>query len=116
MECRGIWTTLNTPSHRARRWSSGTRTGWSRRPSRRRTVGALRWSVCPVDPLNYQRQAVAQAPSKDNLRPRFLIADAVGLGKTLEIGMVIAELARRGRAERVLVVTPRHVLEQTAPG
>ena len=41
-----------------------------------------------------------------------LIADAVGLGKTLEIGMILAELTRRGRAERVLVVTPRHVLEQ----
>lgn len=65
-----------------------------------------------IDPLQYQRRAVAQALSKDNLRPRILIADAVGLGKTLEIGMVIAELARRGRADRVLVVTPRHVLEQ----
>jgi superfamily II DNA or RNA helicase len=65
-----------------------------------------------IDPLQYQRRAVAHALSKDNLRPRILIADAVGLGKTLEIGMTIAELARRGRAERVLVVTPRHVLEQ----
>jgi superfamily II DNA or RNA helicase len=65
-----------------------------------------------IDPLQYQRRAVAQALSKDNLRPRILIADAVGLGKTLEIGMTIAELTRRGRAERVLVVTPRHVLEQ----
>ncbi len=36
----------------------------------------------------------------------------MGLGKTLEIGMILSELARRGRAERILVVTPRHVLEQ----
>ncbi len=36
----------------------------------------------------------------------------MGLGKTLEIGMTLAELQRRGRADRVLVVTPRHVLEQ----
>jgi superfamily II DNA or RNA helicase len=65
-----------------------------------------------ADDLLYQRRAVAQALSPDILRPRLLIADAVGLGKTLEIGMVLSELARRGRAERILVVTPRHVLEQ----
>lgn len=65
-----------------------------------------------LNSLGYQRQAVAQALSADNLRTRILIADAVGLGKTLEIGMILAELARRGRADRVLVVTPRHVLEQ----
>lgn len=65
-----------------------------------------------LNDLGYQRQAVAQALSADNLRTRILIADAVGLGKTLEIGMILAELARRGRADKVLVVTPRHVLEQ----
>ena len=65
-----------------------------------------------LDPLKYQQQAVATALDAQRLRPRLLIADAVGLGKTLEIGMILAELQRRGRAERVLVVTPRHVLEQ----
>ncbi|MCL9793950.1 DEAD/DEAH box helicase family protein [Frankia sp. AgKG'84/4] len=65
-----------------------------------------------VHRLEYQRQAVAKALSPANLRPRILIANAVGLGKTLEIGMLLTELTRRGRADRVLVVTPRHVLEQ----
>ena len=65
-----------------------------------------------LDALDFQRQAVAEALDPKRLRPRLLIADAVGLGKTLEIGMILAELTRRGRAERVLVVTPRHVLEQ----
>lgn len=65
-----------------------------------------------MDPLGYQLSAVTKALSTPTLRPRLLIADAVGLGKTLEIGMILAELVRRGRGERILVVTPRHVLEQ----
>jgi superfamily II DNA or RNA helicase len=65
-----------------------------------------------ADALPYQQAAVRQALSRDNLRPRILLADAVGLGKTLEIGMILSELVRRGRGDRILVVTPRHVLEQ----
>ncbi len=37
---------------------------------------------------------------------RYLIGDEVGLGKTIEAGMVIEELIARGRAERVLIVAP----------
>ncbi len=65
-----------------------------------------------ADALAYQFAAVRQALDPENLRPRILLADAVGLGKTLEIGMILAELVRRGRGERILVVTPKHVLEQ----
>ena len=62
--------------------------------------------------LTYQHIAVAKALDAGNVRPRILIADAVGLGKTLEIGMILSELVARGRGENILIVTPRHVLEQ----
>jgi len=65
-----------------------------------------------TDALGYQRSAVRKALSNDNLRPRILLADTVGLGKTIEIGMILSELVRRGRGERILIVTPKHVLEQ----
>lgn len=65
-----------------------------------------------ADPLAYQQSAVRQALDPENLRPRILLADAVGLGKTLEIGMILSELVRRGRGERILIVSPKHVLEQ----
>ncbi|MDO4909253.1 MAG: helicase-related protein [Corynebacterium sp.] len=65
-----------------------------------------------VDPLDYQRKAVSQILSADNYQPRLLIADAVGLGKTIEIGLILAELIKRGRGDRILIVTPPSVLEQ----
>ncbi len=63
-----------------------------------------------LDPLTYQQRPVEKALAA--VRPRILLADVVGLGKTLEIGLILAELIRRGRGDRILVVTPQHVLEQ----
>lgn len=37
---------------------------------------------------------------------RFLIADEVGLGKTIETGMLLRELQARGEADRVLIIAP----------
>jgi ATP-dependent helicase HepA len=41
--------------------------------------------------------------------PRFVLADEVGLGKTVEAGLVFAGLRQLGLAERVLVVVPEHL-------
>jgi superfamily II DNA or RNA helicase len=45
-------------------------------------------------------------------RPRLLIADDVGLGKTIEAGLCLLELMARGRADRVLVVVPPGLIPQ----
>src|SRR5699024_11027602 len=65
-----------------------------------------------IDAKEYQQTPVRKILDPQNLRPRILLADAVGLGKTIEIGLILSELIKRGRADRILVVTPKHVLEQ----
>ena len=58
----------------------------------------------------YQVEAVYQIIGA--ARQRFLIADEVGLGKTIEAGMVLKELDARKRARRVLIVTPAPLTDQ----
>jgi len=58
----------------------------------------------------YQLAPVLRVLSKP--RPSLLIADDVGLGKTIEAGLILLELMARGRADRVLVVTPPGLMEQ----
>lgn len=45
-------------------------------------------------------------------RPRFVLADEVGLGKTIEAGMIFSALRLAGLARRVLVVAPSHLTLQ----
>ncbi|MCX2981536.1 RNA polymerase-associated protein RapA [Halieaceae bacterium IMCC14734] len=44
--------------------------------------------------------------------PRVLLADEVGLGKTIEAGMIIHQQLLSGRAQRVLIVVPESLLHQ----
>ncbi len=63
-----------------------------------------------VVPANYQLVPLLMALRQP--RVRLLIADDVGLGKTVEAGLVLKELLVRGRARRVLVLAPAHLLSQ----
>ena len=63
-----------------------------------------------MDPVPYQLDPAIQALQQN--RQRILIADAVGLGKTLEAGILMTELMRRGRGKRILVLTLKSMMTQ----
>ena len=65
-----------------------------------------------VIPLPHQIHALSRAISGD--RVRYLLADEVGLGKTIEAGLVMRELKLRGLVRRTLVVSPKGIATQWA--
>ena len=44
--------------------------------------------------------------------PRLLIADSVGVGKTIEAGLILKELEARGNLERVLIICPKPLVAE----
>lgn len=65
-----------------------------------------------VIPLPHQLHVLDRVMESNNIR--YILADEVGLGKTIEAGMVIKELQARGLIQRVLVVCPTGLVTQWA--
>ncbi|MHA1684755.1 MAG: helicase-related protein [Promethearchaeota archaeon] len=63
-----------------------------------------------VIPISYQMVPVLMALNLQKVR--LLLADDVGLGKTIEAGLILQELLGRKRINRVLFVTPANLREQ----
>ncbi len=69
------------------------------------SVASLRFT-----PFDYQLQAARGALRR--MRGRAILADEVGLGKTIEAGLILTELRLRGLADRTLVITPAGLVTQ----
>ena len=63
-----------------------------------------------IIPLPHQRYVLERAISENNIR--YILADEVGLGKTIEAGLIIKELKARGLIKRILVVCPTGLVTQ----
>ena len=63
-----------------------------------------------MDIMPYQLEPASIALKRP--RQRILIADTVGLGKTLEAGILMSELIKRGKGRRILVVTVKSMMTQ----
>ena len=69
------------------------------------SIGHLRF-----EPFDYQLQTAETVLRR--MRGRAILADEVGLGKTIEAGLVLSELRLRGLARSVLVVCPPGLVAQ----
>lgn len=70
-----------------------------------RSLGAI-----AVEPRPYQLVPLLMALRQDPIR--LLIADDVGIGKTVEAGLIAKEMLTRGEADRLCVLCPPHLAEQ----
>lgn len=71
-------------------------------------TGAL--SRLDIDPLPHQIHLVHHILASGNLN--WMIADDVGLGKTIEVGMLLSALVRKRSFRRILLVTPAGLVRQ----
>lgn len=63
-----------------------------------------------IIPLPHQLHVLNRAVTNNNIR--YILADEVGLGKTIEAGLIIKELKARGLVKRILVVCPTGLVTQ----
>lgn len=93
--------TLDVESSDRSRWRALHRAYLTTMAGGREQLVGLDWGAVAVEPY----QLVPLLRVAKTLRPRLLIADDAGLGKTAEAGIILRWLAQRHQANRVLVVT-----------
>ncbi|HET6587406.1 MAG TPA: RNA polymerase-associated protein RapA [Oleiagrimonas sp.] len=81
-----------------------------RRRAEARRAAAWGLASARIDLIAHQLRVAGIASSRRP--PRLLLADEVGLGKTIEAGMIVARQLARGRADRVLVLVPDALVNQ----
>lgn len=67
-------------------------------------------ATAAVDPWPHQLRAFHRL--YDQWPPRLLIADEVGLGKTIQAGLLLRQTWLAGKAKRILILAPKAVLRQ----
>ena len=67
-------------------------------------------ATAPVRPWPHQARAFQRLYG--NWPPKLLIADEVGLGKTIQAGLLLRQAWLAGKAKRILILTPKAVLKQ----
>ena len=73
--------------------------------------GALRWAGRPrIDLLPHQLEPALAVVR--GLGSRLLLADDVGLGKTIQAALILSELRERAAADRALILTPAGLRDQ----
>jgi superfamily II DNA or RNA helicase len=79
--------------------------------SLRRGAGPFRsFGQIAIEPRAYQLVPLLMALKLDPVR--LLIADDVGVGKTIEAGLITRELLDRGDVDRFVVLCPPHLVDQ----
>lgn len=63
-----------------------------------------------IDFVPYQFRPALKLLHADE--PRILIADSVGVGKTIEAGLIIKELEARGELNRILIICPKPLVAE----
>ena len=74
------------------------------------SAGILSKLSSGIIPLPHQLHVLNRTLSNNNIR--YILADEVGLGKTIEAGLIIKELKTRGLIKRILVVCPKGLVTQ----
>jgi SNF2 family DNA or RNA helicase len=64
--------------------------------------------------LKYHHQIFVAHRVLQGYKPRFILADEVGLGKTIEAGLILKELRARGLVTRALIIAPANLTRQWA--